>query len=209
MVEAGIRVLVAESHPLIRRGLCALLDDEPDLDVVAETADAEAALALAAEHRPHVAVVDFHLENGECLRLLRELKGSRPPVPALVLSVCKTQESLRLALAAGACGYLLKDEAPRRIVEALRGAAAGEEGWLSREVAACLGEAWHEPLTPKELEVVHLLAEGQTAPDVAAALGIQVRTARNHLANIYSKLDLHSQPELVAWAWRSGLAGVR
>ncbi|MDY7096292.1 MAG: response regulator transcription factor, partial [Acidobacteriota bacterium] len=115
---------------------------------------------------------------------------------------------VRSAVDAGAHGYLLKDEPAATIVEAVRGAAAGRRGWLSRAVAAELQQAWHDPLTPKETEVVRLLAQGQGAAEVAEELGISVRTVRNHLGNVYSKLDLHSQPEVVAWAWRSGLAGL-
>lgn len=204
-----VRILVAEKHPLLRRGLLSVFEDEPDLAVVAEAEEAERALALAEEKLPDVALVGHRLSDGSCLHVVRRLVERRPPLPALVFGTCRAQDWLRACLAAGASGYLLEDETPAQIVAAVRGAAAGQKGWLSREVAATLQAAWCDPLTPKELDVVHLLAEGHTAPEVAATLAISVRTARNHLNNIYGKLGLHSQPELVAWAWRTGLARSR
>lgn len=206
MSPAIVRILVAERHPLLRRGLRAVFEDEPDLAVVAEADETERALSLADEQLPDLALVGHRLGDGSCLSVLRRLAERRPPLPVLVIGSCRAQDWLRACLVAGASGYLLEDETPERIVAAVRGAAAGQKGWLSREVAATLQEAWCDPLTPKELDVVRLLAEGHTAPEVAATLDISVRTARNHLNNIYGKLGLHSQPELVAWAWRTGLA---
>lgn len=204
MAPQPLRVLIADPHPLLRRGLRCALEEEGDLVVVGETAACRDLLALARKLEPHVAVVELGLP-GDGGERIRELVCGGSGVPVLVLSACASHHCLHSALAAGASGYLLNDEPVETIVAAVRGIAGGQQGWLSRRVAASLRDAWHDPLTPKETEVVRLLAEGNTAPEVASALGISTRTARNHLTNVYSKLDLHSQPELVAWAWRTGL----
>jgi len=206
--DAGVEVLLVEDHPVFRKGLRGALEAETDLRVVAEAEDGETALELARTLRPAVAVVDLQLPGMHGIEVVRRLAALDPPVPALLLSAHHHEAYVRSAVDAGAHGYLLKDEPAATIVEAVRGAAAGRRGWLSRAVAAELQQAWHDPLTPKETEVVRLLAQGQGAAEVAGELGISVRTVRNHLGNVYAKLDLHSQPEVVAWAWRSGLAGL-
>lgn len=204
--EEMIRILLVEDHPVFRRGLAAALEDEPDLKVVAQLAEGEGASDAARELRPDVAVVDLQLPGRNGIEVVSDLASCSPPVPVVLLSAHHHEAYVRAAVEAGAHGYLLKDEPAGAIVEAVRGAAAGRRGWLSREVAAELQQAWRDPLTPKETEVVRLLATGSGVSEVARELGISVRTVRNHLANVYGKLDLHSQPEVVAWAWRSGLA---
>ncbi len=204
--DGVIHVMLVEDHPVFRRGLAAALEDEPDLKVVAQVAEGEAASDTARKLRPHVAVVDLQLPGRNGIEVVGDLAACRPPVPVVLLSAHHHEAYVRAAVEAGAHGYLLKDEPAGVIVEAVRGAAAGRRGWLSRAVAAELQQAWRDPLTPKETEVVRLLAAGRGVSEVAGELGISVRTVRNHLANVYAKLDLHSQPEVVAWAWRSGLA---
>jgi DNA-binding NarL/FixJ family response regulator len=206
--EGAVRVLLVEDHPVFRKGLRDALEAEAGLQVVAEAGDGESALDLARRHRPAVAVVDLQLPGIHGIEVVQALAAMDPPVPAVLLSAHHHGAYVRSAVAAGAHGYLLKDEPAATIVQAVKGAAAGRRGWLSRAVAAELQQAWHDPLTPKETEVVRLLAQGQGVAEVAAELEISVRTVRNHLGNVYSKLDLHSQPEVVAWAWRSGLAGL-
>ena len=203
---ATIRILLVEDHPVFRRGLAAALEDESDLKVVAQVAEGDAAAGAAREHRPDVAVVDLQLPGRNGIEVVGDLAACSPPVPVVLLSAHHHEAYVRAAVEAGAHGYLLKDEPADAIVEAVRGAAAGRRGWLSRAVAAELQQAWRDPLTPKETEVVRLLAAGRGVTEVAGELGISVRTVRNHLTNVYAKLDLHSQPEVVAWAWRSGLA---
>lgn len=201
-----VRVLVAERQPIVRRGLRVVLEEDDSAQIVSECCSGRDALRLAAEVCPDVALLGCRLADGPCVDGVRGLGAPPLSVPVLVLGDRLSPGTLRGVLDAGASGCLLLSEPLELLVEAVRGAAVGRTGWLSRELAARLWDEWRDPLTPQEKEVVRLLAEGRAAPKVAACLGISERTARNHLYNVYSKLDVHSQPELVAWAWRSGLA---
>lgn len=154
-----------------------------------------------------VALVDLRLQNRSGLDLVEILRQDYPEVRVLVLSAFDYPHYIQGAVEAGAVDYLLKDEPASRILSAVRCAARGEKRQLSPAVHEKLEELEGEPLTPREGEIVALLADGQSLQEIGAHLRISIRTVRNHLNNIYSKLDLHSQTELVAWAWRTGSCG--
>lgn len=207
-----IRVLIVEDHPLFRQGLRNALEDDDGIRVVAEADTVTLGLQAIEKHRPEVVLVDLKLPGEDGLTLVRHLRdigyqgaGTRPPRP-IVLSAHDFPQDVRAALDAGAAGYLLKEEPAERIVAAVKAAAGGREPVVSRRAEKRLRE-WHlDGLTQKEQEVVRLLADGRALPQIAEALTISLRTVRNHLANVYGKLDLHSQSEVVAWAWKQGQA---
>ncbi|MCH9650150.1 MAG: response regulator transcription factor [Deltaproteobacteria bacterium] len=200
-------VLIVEDHPLFRQGLRNTLEDAEDLQVVGEAEGVTGALEILRQSKVSVALVDLRLQNRSGLDLVEILRQDYPEVKALVLSAFDYPHYIHAAVEAGAVDYLLKDEPASRILSAIRCAARGKKRRLSPAVHEKLEEIEVEPLTAREGEIVALLADGQSLHEIASLLRISIRTVRNHLNNIYSKLDLHSQTELVAWAWRTGTCG--
>jgi DNA-binding NarL/FixJ family response regulator len=212
-----IRILLADDHPGFSAGLRGHLDREPDLDVVAVASDGDRALALARQHRPDVLVLDMEMPGRSGLEVARALRTlDDPPVQVLVLSAYEDEEYIFGILDAGAAGYLSKQEPLRAIAEAIRGAARGETGWLSRKIAALYvrrhretraeppteAQAHLDALTEREREVLGLVARGLTNADLADALFIAESTAKKHVHALYAKLPADTRAQLVAWAWR-------
>ncbi len=205
-----IRVLLADDHPALRVGLRVLLDQAPDVEVVGEAGSGEEALAQIETLQPDVAVLDCLLPSLAGAEVAAKVQRQGLPTRVLALSAYEDEKYVRGMLEAGAVGYLLKSEAPERIVAAVRAAARGE-GYFSPAVAAQMA-AWVRGegregagLTERELEVLRLMARGWDNRRIAQELVISEGTVKNHVTNIYAKLGVRSRAGAVAWAWQQGL----
>jgi two-component system response regulator NreC len=206
--EPVLRVVIADDHTMVRSGLRMLLEVEPDVVVVAEAGGVAAALDCMREHTPDVLILDVHLgaENG--LDAMPALLDASPSTRVLVLTMQDDPAFARKALRSGASGYVLK-EAPRAdLVSALR-AVARNEKYLHPQLAArvVLEQEPHPSLTPRELEILRLIALGNTNTQIAGELFLSVRTVETHRANIQRKLGVSSRSELVRCALELELIG--
>jgi DNA-binding NarL/FixJ family response regulator len=209
------RVLIADDHAMVRRGLRMVLDAEPDLRVVAEAGDGAEAVAAVRSGGIDLAVLDVSMPRLTGLQAAAELTRAAPQVKVLMLSMHDNEQYLFEALKAGACGYVLKSAADRDLVEACRAALRGEPFLYPSAVATLIrdflrrardGEAIPEdPLTPRELEVVKLIAEAHTNDQIAALLDISRKTVERHRENILAKLGMRDRVELTRYAIRRGL----
>lgn len=197
-----IRILIAEDQAMVQGALAALLETEPDLEVVARADDGEQALALAAETSPDVVLTDIEMPRRTGLELAADLKalGSRPRV--VILTTFARPGYLRRALEAGAAGYLLKDSPAEKLADAVRRVHAGGRA-IDPELAA---EAWSEPdpLTDRERQVLRLAGEGATGARIAADLNLSEGTVRNYLSEAISKLGASNRIEAARLARRRG-----
>jgi DNA-binding NarL/FixJ family response regulator len=205
-------VLVADDHAVVRHGLRLLLDREPDLAVVAEAADGAQAIKLAMAGGVDLAILDIAMPRMTGLQAARELSRSRPELPILMLSMYDNDQFLFEALKAGACGYVLKSGADRDIVTASRAALAGDcflypsaTTTLVRDYLSRAAGQHTDVLTPRETEIVKLIAEGHNSREIAALLTISVKTVDRHRANILEKLGMRDRVELTRYAIRHGL----
>lgn len=207
----SIRILLADDHPVLRDGIRAVLEREPDMVVVGQADSGNAALRMAEEERPDVLLLDMELPGLTGVEVARRLGKAKSPVRVLALSAHADAHYVRGLLESGAAGYLTKEEAPDVIVEAVRGVAHGEEGWMSRRVAATVVTIASQPdpggagLTDRELDVLRLVVEGMTNQEIGGALGISDKTVEKHLEAVFSKLDVSSRTEAAVHAVREDL----
>jgi DNA-binding NarL/FixJ family response regulator len=207
------RVLVADDHELVRKGLTLLLTAEPDLNVVAEAADGEEAVKRALQDDIDLAILDISMPRKTGLQAAQELGRRRPELRILILSMYDNEQFLFQALKAGASGYVLKSGADDDIVTACRAAMRGEPFLypsavhaLIRDVITQADESEElELLTPRELEVLKLIAEGHTSKEIATTLVLSIKTVETHRANILAKLGMRDRVDLTRYAIRSGL----
>jgi DNA-binding NarL/FixJ family response regulator len=209
------RVLLADDHAMVRRGLRLVLDAEPDLRVVAEAGDGIEALEAARRTELDLAVLDVSMPRMTGLQAAAELLALRPSMKVLMLSMHDDEQHLFAALRTGASGYVLKSAADRDLVEACRSALRGEPFLYPKAVAALVRDALErardgedvtsDPLTPRELQVVKLVAEAHTNAEIAAALHISVKTVERHRENVLAKLGMRDRVELTRYAIRRGL----
>ncbi len=213
-VPLTTRILLAEDHAVVRRGLRLVLDSEPDLQVVAEAGDGAEAVERAARDDVHLAVLDVTMPRMTGIQAAREISRRRPDVRTLILSMHDNEQYLFEALRAGASGYVLKSAADRDLVEACRATMRGEPFLYPAAVAALVREHLHrasegkdsaEILTPRELEILKLIAEAQTSKEIAETLVISVKTVERHRANILEKLGMRDRVELTRYAIKRGL----
>jgi DNA-binding NarL/FixJ family response regulator len=209
------RVLLADDHAVVRSGLRAVLDGEPDIEVVAEAADGTEAIEKALADEVDLAILDVSMPRLTGLQVTAELHRRRPGMRLLILSVHDSEQYFFEALKAGASGYVLKTAANRDLVDACRASMRGEPFLYPGAVTALIrdyldrarqGEAAPEdPLTPRELEVIKLIAEGNTSDEIATALVISRKTVDHHRSNILEKLGMRNVAELTRYAIRRGL----
>jgi DNA-binding NarL/FixJ family response regulator len=210
-----IRVLLADDHAVVRRGLRLVLESEPDLVVVAEAGDGAEAVRLALDPDVDLAVLDVSMPRMTGLQAAAELSRRRPELRVLMLSMHDSEQYLFQALRAGASGYVLKTVADRDLVEACRAAMRDEpflypgavralmRDWLERVRRG--GELEEGPLTPRETEILKLIAEAHTTRQIAQMLVISEKTVERHRTNILAKLGMRDRVELVRYAIRQGL----
>lgn len=207
-----MRILIADDHGIVRGGLRLLLDRQPDMEVVAEAADGVEALEQALAARPDVCVLDVGMPRMTGLQAAREILAHLPGSSVLILSMHDDERYVFEALRAGASGYVLKRAADQDLVAALRAVARGEP-FLTNAAERSLVREWmedesrgpSEPLSPREQEVVKLIAEAHTNKEIAATLHLSGKTVESHRANVLRKLGMRDRVELVRYAVRRGL----
>lgn len=206
-----IRVLIADDHPIVRSGIRQLLERAVDIQVVGEASTGEEALNLVKNTVPHVLLLDMELPDMKGIEVARQLRQSQPSLKILVLSAHDDPIYIHELIEAGAVGYLVKQEAPEVIVEAVRGVAQGEQGWFSRSITAQMvswvrgdGEG-NIKLTPREMDVLRLVTAGKTNQNTAVLLGISEKTVEKYLFAIFQKLGVTSRTEAAVYAVREGL----
>jgi DNA-binding NarL/FixJ family response regulator len=209
------RVLLADDHAVVRSGLRMVLDAQPDIQVVAEVGDGAEAVQKALNPEVDLAILDVSMPRMTGLQAVAELGRRRPDLRVLILSMHDNEQYFFEALKAGASGYVLKSAANRDLVEAVRAAMRGEPFLYPAAVRALIrdylerarrGEATPEdPLTPREQEVVKLIAEGHTSEEIAQILVISKKTVERHRANILEKLGMRNRVDLTRYAIRRGL----
>ncbi|ORL04340.1 response regulator [Prescottella equi] len=200
-----ISVLLVDDHLVVRAGLRALLDSQPDITVIGEADTGEDAVAIAVDRTPDVVMMDLALGTGiDGVEAIRRIRAARPDQPVLVFTTYDTDADVVRALDAGAIGYLLKDSAPQDIFGAIRDAVAGRSV-LSPPVASRVLDRMRRPdqaLTAREAELLSLLAEGLTNKELGKRLFISEATVKTHLAHIYAKLGVESRAAAVSIALR-------
>jgi DNA-binding NarL/FixJ family response regulator len=204
-----LTVLLVDDHALVRRGFRRILEDDPEIEVVAEASDGEEAVRLAAKERPHVIVMDCAMPGMNGLEATRRILKARPDAAILMLSMHSEDTLVRQALDAGASGYILKNAMDLDLANAVKRVAKGEKV-LDPQVAhpsALKGER-EGGLTPRELEVLQRIVAGKSNKEIAAELNLSANTVSVHRANIMDALGIHKTAELVVYAIRNGLVNL-
>ena len=211
-----IRVLVADDHAIVRKGICALLATEPDIEVVGEAHDGQDAIAKAQRIQPDVILMDLVMPGTDGLEAIQRLSACQPHIRILVLTSFAGDDKVFPAIRAGALGYLLKDTGPEELVQAIQQVNRGESS-LHPSVARMVLQELSAPstrgpstevLTEREIEVLGLVAQGCSNREISDLLTISEATVRTHVSNILSKLNLCSRTQAALYALRRGLASL-
>lgn len=216
-----LRILIADDHGLVRRGAREVLHSRRGWRVVGEAANGREAVRKAKELKPDVAVVDIGMPELDGVEVARQIRETVPETKVLVLSMHESDQMVRRALDAGARGYLLKSDLTESLVKAVKAVSEGKrfltpkvseivvEGFLKTKGQHQRGERAGARTTPREIEIIRLLAEGKSNKEIAAELGIAVRTVETHRAKVMLKLGLHSLAELIHYAIRHEIIGTK
>lgn len=200
-----IRILIADDHYIVRMGLVAVVNTEPDMEVVAEASDGAQALDLYAKHQPDLALLDLIMPGKTGIQTALEIRSKFPSARILMLSAFDGDEDIHRALHAGAQGYVLKSSTGDKLVPALRAVAAGQD-WIPREVASQLASRkLLEHLTSREVQVLSKLAKGLANKEIADAFNISEYTVKGHLKSILAKLRVADRTEAVTTALQRGI----
>ncbi len=213
-----LAIMIADDHELVRRGVRDVLEAQPGWSVCGETHSGRKAVGLAASLQPAVAILDMSMPDLNGIDATRELRRSSPGTEVVLFTMHQSEELAREAFGAGALGYVLKSDGAAELLEAVR-SVARHDRYVSphltpsrpspRRAAACTGLYPHcARLTPREREIVQLLAEGRTNACIAQALGLSLKTVENHRFNVMQKLEVSSVVEVVRWAVRNRLVAV-
>lgn len=217
---AAFRILIADDHEVVRKGLVALLQQQPDWQVCGEASDGREAVDKAQQLKPDVVILDIGMPSLNGLEATRQILKTNPNARILILTLHDSDQVVRDVLNAGARGFLLKSDAARDLVAAVE-ALRRDKTYFTSKVASMVLEGYLKGstgpapppvkgnrLTPREREIVQLLAEGKSTKEVAVALGLSVKTAETHRSNIMRKLQLHSVSDLVLYAVRNNIVHV-
>ncbi|PWU18171.1 MAG: DNA-binding response regulator [Verrucomicrobia bacterium] len=203
--SSKIRILVADDHYIVRMGLVALMNTEPDLEVVAEAVDGAQALDMYRKYHPDLAVLDMRMPVKDGVQTTRQITRDFPDARVLILTAFDGDEEIHNALEAGAHGYVLKGSTGEKLIPAVRAVAAGQR-WVPKEVADRLtARNDFEELTPREVQVLHQLAKGLANKEIADVLKITEYTVKDHLKNILGKLRVADRTEAVTAALQRGI----
>jgi DNA-binding NarL/FixJ family response regulator len=215
---SGLRILIADDHEVARQGIRALLESHPGWEVCAEAKDGREAVELATNSKPDIALLDIGMPNLNGLDAARQILAMSPAIRILILTMHDAEQVVREVLAAGARGFVLKSDAARDLVAAVDALQHRRTFFTTRVTQMVLNGYLHQEkesqpsaktvLTPREREVIQLLAEGKTSKEVAVALKLSVKTAETHRTNLMRKLDLHSVADLTLYAIRNGIVQI-
>jgi two-component system, NarL family, response regulator LiaR len=211
-----IRVLVTDDHAVVRRGMRAMLEVVPDIEMVGEAENGREAIALASKLRPDVILMDLVMPEIDGIEAIRQIKAQQPEMRILVLTTFAGEDKIFPAIKAGALGYHLKDSRPEELIDAIRQVYRGESSLHPVIARKVLQELSHpaqqpptpDPLTPRELDVLRLVAEGRSNLEIAEDLFISEATVRTHVSHIMDKLHLASRTQVALYALREGLASL-
>ena len=215
-----VRILIADDHDVVREGLRALLHTQKHWVICDEAVDGREAVEKARQHKPDVVVMDFSMPELNGLEATRQIRKALPRTEVLILTMHESEQLAREMLAAGARGFLLKTDTKRHLVEAIQ-SLANHKPFFASNVSTLLLDSFlksgprdrrtggiKDRLTPREREIVQLIAEGKTSKEAAAKLGISVKTADAHRANVMRKLNLHSVADLALYAVRNQIVQI-
>lgn len=207
-----IKILIADDHTLVRKGLIQILLDLPDVDIVDEAKDGNEAIKIVGENGYNLVILDISLPGQSGLEVLKQLKLLRPKMPVLMLSMHPEEQYAVRALRAGAAGYLTKESAPDELVVAIRKIANGGKyitSTLAERLAFVIDkstvENLHESLSDREYQVLCMIASGKTVSEIAVLLSLSVKTISTHRSRILLKMDMHNNAQLIHYAIKNGL----
>jgi DNA-binding NarL/FixJ family response regulator len=203
--ETKIRILVADDHYVVRMGVIAIINDEPDMEVVAEAANGVQAIESFKKHKPDLALLDSRMPLKSGVHAAKEIKSHAAAARIVMLTAFDGDEDIFQALESGAQGYVLKNSTDKDLIPAIRAVAAGQD-WIPQEVGDRLASRkTYEPLTPRELVVLHEMAKGLANKQIASVLNITQNTAKGYLKSILYKLKVSDRTEAVTVAIQRGL----